>query len=437
MNNKLTKFMEEKVLVVGSKIAGQRHLTAIKDGMMLSIPFLIVGSIFLIIANFPVPAYISYMTENPQGILIKTWLTYPVTATFDMIAMISLFGISYNLAKSYDMNTIISLVISFISFVLVTPLVYTVDDTKLIAISTKYTGSQGLFVAIIIAIFSVEMYRIITEKNLVIKMPPSVPDAVSKSFAALIPTTIIVLILLALKIGLEQTQFDNIHNVISTILTGPLTKLSGSLFGAIAITLFMQIMWCCGIHGAAVVWGVMLPVLNVMMDANRVAFENGDVIPNILTKEWFNVFVMIGGSGGTLGLVLLMAFAAKSKQLKEIGKLSVGAAIFNVNEPVLFGLPIVMNPILMLPFIFGPVLVTIITYVTMSMNIVSRVVTVVPFTMPVGLGGFLLTGGSISGAVLQIINLLILTAIYYPFFKAYDKQLLLEEDNAVVDVVEN
>ncbi|MFD2385988.1 PTS cellobiose transporter subunit IIC [Enterococcus rivorum] len=415
-------------MAFGSKVASQRHLAAIKDGMMLSIPFLIVGSIFLIIANLPIASYMNYMQTDPQGMVFKQWLTYPVTATFDMIAIISLLGISYNLAKSYNLNTIISVSLSFISFVLVTPLVHVVGDTTLIALSTKYTGSQGLFVAILISLFSVEMYRIITKKNIVIKMPESVPDAVSKSFAALIPAGIIVIILLAVKIGLEQTAFDNIHNVIATLLTEPLTKISGSFWGAIAIILFMQIMWCCGIHGAAVVWGVMLPVLNVMMDANRVAFENGQAIPNILTKEWFNVFVMIGGSGGTLGLVVLMVFFAKSTQLKEIGKLSIGAAIFNVNEPVLFGLPIVMNPVLMIPFIFGPVIVTMISYGAMYFNVVARVVTVVPFTMPVGIGGFLLTGGNISGAVLQIVNLLILTLIYYPFFKAYDKQLLNEEN---------
>ncbi|MBP2097431.1 PTS cellobiose transporter subunit IIC [Enterococcus rivorum] len=428
MKNKIMTFMEEKVLAFGSKVASQRHLAAIKDGMMLSIPFLIVGSIFLIIANLPIASYMNYMQTDPQGMVFKQWLTYPVTATFDMIAIISLLGISYNLAKSYNLNTIISVSLSFISFVLVTPLVHVVGDTTLIALSTKYTGSQGLFVAILISLFSVEMYRIITKKNIVIKMPESVPDAVSKSFAALIPAGIIVIILLAVKIGLEQTAFDNIHNVIATLLTEPLTKISGSFWGAIAIILFMQIMWCCGIHGAAVVWGVMLPVLNVMMDANRVAFENGQAIPNILTKEWFNVFVMIGGSGGTLGLVVLMVFFAKSTQLKEIGKLSIGAAIFNVNEPVLFGLPIVMNPVLMIPFIFGPVIVTMISYGAMYFNVVARVVTVVPFTMPVGIGGFLLTGGNISGAVLQIVNLLILTLIYYPFFKAYDKQLLNEEN---------
>lgn len=425
--------MEEKVLVFGSKIAGQRHLSAIKDGMMLSIPFLIVGSIFLIIANFPITSYMNYMQTDPQGMIFKQWLTYPVTATFDMIAIISLLGISYNLAKSYNLNTIISVCMSLISFVLVTPLFNVVDDTTIIAISTKYTGSQGLFVAILIAIFAVEVYRWVISKDFVIKMPASVPDAVSKSFAALIPATIIVIILLVLKIGLEQTGFDNIHNVIATILTEPLTKLSGSFWGAIAIILFMQIMWCCGIHGAAVVWGVMLPVLNVMMDANRVAFEQGQAIPNILTKEWFNVFVMIGGSGGTLGLVVLMTFFAKSKQLKEVGKLSVGAAFFNVNEPVLFGLPIVMNPMLMFPFIFGPVIVTMISYAAMHFNLVARVVTVVPFTMPVGLGGFILTGGSMSGAVLQVINLLLLTLIYYPFFKAYDKQLVSEEHAVVVE----
>lgn len=433
MNKKMLNFMEEKVLVFGSKIAGQRHLSAIKDGMMLSIPFLIVGSIFLIIANFPITSYMNYMQTDPQGMIFKQWLTYPVTATFDMIAIISLLGISYNLAKSYNLNTIISVCMSLISFVLVTPLFNVVDDTTIIAISTKYTGSQGLFVAILIAIFAVEVYRWVISKDFVIKMPASVPDAVSKSFAALIPATIIVIILLVLKIGLEQTGFDNIHNVIATILTEPLTKLSGSFWGAIAIILFMQIMWCCGIHGAAVVWGVMLPVLNVMMDANRVAFEQGQAIPNILTKEWFNVFVMIGGSGGTLGLVVLMTFFAKSKQLKEVGKLSVGAAFFNVNEPVLFGLPIVMNPMLMFPFIFGPVIVTMISYAAMHFNLVARVVTVVPFTMPVGLGGFILTGGSMSGAVLQVINLLLLTLIYYPFFKAYDKQLVSEEHAVVVE----
>ncbi|MFV0395430.1 MAG: PTS sugar transporter subunit IIC [Coprobacillaceae bacterium] len=397
MSKKLEHFMETKVLNFANKLASQRHLSAIKDGIMFTIPFLIIGSVFLIIANFPVDGYLEYLKTDATGILIKKWLTYPVTATFDMIAIISLMGISYNLAKSYRINTIISVCISMISYVLVTPLFHTLGDTTLVAISTKYLGSQGLFVAILISIFAVEMYRLITDKDIIIKMPEGVPEAVSKSFASLIPAGIIISILLVVKVGLEQTAFGDIHNVIASLLTQPLTQLSGTFWGAIAIILIMQILWCCGIHGASIVWGVMLPVLNVMMDANRIAFESGQAIPNILTKEWFNVFVMIGGSGGTLGLVFLMAFFAKSNQLKKVGRLSIGPAIFNVNEPVLFGLPIVMNPMLMIPFIVGPVVVTAITYAAMQFDLVARVVTVVPFTVPLGLGGFILTRGDVIG----------------------------------------
>jgi cellobiose PTS system EIIC component len=298
------------------------------------------------------------------------------------------------------------------------------------AIPVALMGSKGLFVAMILAVLSTEIYRYIIQKNIVIKMPDGVPPAVSRSFIALIPAFAVFLVVWLIRIGLEATSFESIHNIINDLLATPLNALGSSLIGALIAVMLIQMLWSTGLHGAAIVGGVMGPIWLSLMDENRLIYQaNPDAeLPNIITQQFFDLWIYVGGSGATLALVFIMLVWARSQQLKNISRLSVGPGIFNINEPVTFGMPIVMNPLLIIPFIITPIVLVLITYFAMSWGWVAKPNGVaVPWTTPIGFSGYLATGGKISGVVIQIVNFIVAGLIYYPFFRIWDKQKLKEE----------
>ena len=195
-------------------------------------------------------------------------------------------------------------------------------------IPTALMGSKGLFVAMIMSILSTEVYRVIIQKDITIKMPASVPPAVARSFTALIPAAVIILISYIIRLGFEATSFESIHLVIEKLLVGPLTAISGSYFGIVVICLMTTLLWSAGIHGSSIVNGIMAPVYFTLLDQNRMAFQAGEAIPNVLNEQFITLYMALGGSGCTLALALMLAFKAKSKQLKEIGKTICWTCIF-------------------------------------------------------------------------------------------------------------
>jgi cellobiose PTS system EIIC component len=433
--NKLTQFLEEKVMPVAGRVAAQRHLQALRDGLIATMPLMIIGSLFLILGFIPIDGYSDFMAS----IFGDEWLgklLYPVGATFDIMALVAAFAIAYRLAEKYDVDPLSAGVISLVAFLLATP--YQVpftpegsSDAIMVggAIPAALMGSKGLFIAMLLSILSTEIYRFIIQKKIVIKMPDGVPPAVSKSFVALIPGFAVVVIIWLLRLLVENTDFESLHNVVTQLLQEPLSALGGTLAGTLLALVLVQMLWSTGLHGQTIVGGVMGPIWLAAMDANRVAFQAGEEVPNIVTQQFIDIFILIGGSGATLALVLSMLFVAKSNQMKQLGRLGVAPGLFNINEPIIFGMPIVMNPIMIIPFILVPIVLTTITYLSMQMGIVAKPVGIsLPWTTPPIFGGFLATGGKLSGAVLQLVNLVVAFLIYVPFFKIWDKQKLAEEN---------
>jgi phosphotransferase system, cellobiose specific, IIC component len=411
----------EKLLVFAGKIANQRHLLALRDGIILSMPLLIAGSIFLILAAFPVPAYSNFMLH----IFGKGWDTkmlYPVYASFSIMGLIAAFGIAYHLAKSYHVDALSAGIISVSAFVLTIP----VD--KIGNINMNLLGSQGLFTAIILAIVSTEIYRVFIQKNIVIKMPDSVPQAVSKSFSALIPGFVVILLIWVIRLLIELTPMGSIPNIVTSFVSKPLGVLGTSFAGSFTILFIELFLWIFGIHGAGIVNGIMAPIWLGAMDQNRIAFMAHQPLPNIITQQFFDNFIAMGGSGTTIGLALMLVFMSKSRQMKTLGKLAIVPSLFNINEPILFGLPIVLNPIMVIPFLISPLVVFTTTYVSMKLGWVAWAAGVsVPWTTPPIISGFLATGGHISGSIIQIVNIALTFFIYYPFFKFFDNQKVKDE----------
>lgn len=431
MMNKLNGVLEKYFLPVAMKISGNTYLQAVRDGLTLTMPLLIVGSIFLIFGYLPIPGYSELMTKV-FGELWKQRVLYPVQVTYDVMALVAAVGVAYRLAERKKVDPISCGAISLTAFLLLTPfkIAHKVGETTVTVtgIDLGLVGSKGLFVAIIVGICATQLVKFAVDKNLVIKMPDSVPPAVSKSFSALIPAMITVLLALVIRIVFEITEFQHIHNFITMILGKPLTLLGGSFIGTIIAVLAAQIFWSMGLHGATIVGSVMTPIWLQMMDENRIAFQMGTEIPNITNSAFIFYVSKLGGSGLTLSLVIFMTFMAKSKQLREIGKMSLGPGIFNINEPVIFGTPIVMNPVLVVPFILAPMVSTAILYWGTKLGIIGITTGVnVPWTLPGPIYAYLITGGSISATLGFLITLIVPAIIYYPFFKIYDEQKYREE----------
>lgn len=426
MMEKFENTMNNYFLPVATKLAEQKHLQSIKDGLLVSLPLVIVGSFFLVFGFLPIPGYNEFMISIFGELWLEKFL-YPVSVTFDIVSIFASIGIAYHLAKKNKVDSLSASAISLAMFLLVTPNKILVGESSTSGYTIAYLGGKGLFVAIICALISTEIYSWFIKKNYIIKMPESCPPAVAKSFSALIPAFVIIVLFWLVKIGVEATSYSDVHKLVVKLISDPLTGFSATLFGGIICVLINSIFWSFGIHGGSISGIVFGPMFTVIRDANRLAFQNGNPIPHIISDEFLNIYVFIGGSGTTFCLVLCYLFYSKAKQYKEIGKLAIGASIFNINEPVIFGSPVVLNPILILPFITTPIVLTLLDYFLISFGLVAPAAIPVPWTMPVVISGFLTSGGHISGSVVQILNIIVGLIIYLPFVKMLDKKAELED----------
>jgi PTS system cellobiose-specific IIC component len=268
-------------------------------------------------------------------------------------------------------------------------------------------------------------------------MPDSVPPAVAKSFTALIPAFVVVLVMLTLRLVVESTDFGNVHDVIKVILAKPLGLLGGSLIGSIVIMGLVSLLWSAGLHGMNIVGPVMNPIWLGNTGENMEAFKAGEAVPHIFTAEFFQSFVNLGGSGATFMLVVAMILFAKSQQMKQLGKLSAGPGVFMINEPVVFGTPIVLNPLLIIPFFLVPIANVILNYFMMDLGLVAKPAGIaIPWTTPPVIAGYLATGGHVSGAVANLVTLAMDFFIYLPFFLIWDKMKKKEEDQFAQEVAQ-
>ena len=425
--DKFNVFLEEKFMPVAAKVGSQKHVQAIRDGLVLSMPLTIAGSIFLILAFLPISGYDEFM----KGIFGDGWMgkvLYPVRATFDIMAIFGCIGVSYRLAEKNKVDCLSSVALALMTFMILTPFKVSFMNNTVEAIPLMYTGSAGLFGAIISSIISVEIYSWFIRKNIVIKMPENVPPAVAKSFVALIPTLALMTGTLIVRLILENTSLQNVHELLKVILTTPLKTLVGSWWGLAIIIAIIQLFWIAGLHGSTIILGMIGPVLGLLGDQNRLAYEAGAEIPNIIGGPFFDIFISLGGGGGTFALAFLLAFVSRSRQLKEIGKISVGAAFFNINEPIIFGLPIVMNPYLIIPFFITPLVTGLIGYFSVATGLLPKLPGIsVPWTTPPLISGYLASIGSFRYVILQVILIVIGMIIYLPFFKAFDNKILEDE----------
>jgi len=421
--NKVMEFLERWLLPVAEKLNNNRYLTALRDGFMVALPVIIFGSIFVVIANFP---FLDRLLGEEAYAAYQNALGPASAATLSLMGLFVIVGIGYKLTEHYGGQAIYGGVVAIASFLILTP--QTVEKVTG-AIPTSSLGAQGLFLGIFTAIISAELYRFFVNKNWVIKMPAGVPEAVSRSFSSLIPIGLTLTVFLLVRILFSYTPYETVQNFIYTVIQQPLTKLGSGLGATIVAVILIQIFWFFGLHGQIIVNTVFDPIWYALNDENFQAFQAGRELPNVITKQFIDTFLVgMGGSGMTLAVVILIFLIGRSRQVKELGKLGGPPGIFNVNEPITFGLPIILNPLALIPWILAPVVVTVITYFAMASGLVPKPAgIIVPWTTPIGISGFLATGNAWQGAVLQIFNLLVVMAIWWPFLKIIDKSYYEKE----------
>ncbi len=409
--NKIQTFL----LPIAEKLSSVRFLNALSKTFQLLLPIFMIGSFAALGAYLDVPAWQSFITGTGFG----TVLMGIQSITLSIIAFYVLLVLPYQYAQELKINAISAMMLSVMVFLTLTPTeLYT-------SIPMEWLGYAGLFGTMVISWIVPLIIKFLLDKKIYIRMPKGVPPIVEDSFASLVPAFVLIVGAFALKQGLAMTSFGNFHNVIYSLIQTPLSNIGLSYPAYIFMQILATLVMFCGIHSNSV-FSIITPLAMSASAQNVAALQSGTPLPNIITNS-FSLLCQPGGVGGTLGLVFLMAFLAKSNRLKNLGRLAAVPAVFGINEPVIFGAPLLLNPIMFIPFIMNPIICTTISYFSIWSGIVPRLTgTDVNWTMPQVLSGFLAQGW--QAAVLQVLLIIITTLIWVPFFKILDRKYAMEEN---------
>lgn len=440
--NKGFEFLEKYLMGPMGKISQLRLVRAVMAAGMASIPFTIVGSMFLVLNILPQTLTFLEDVFNNTVFRISDLYMLANKATMGILALYFCLIIGYEYTKIFvdeedlNLNPLNGALLAMFAFFMTLPelvskdgkisLIHEVSEgTNIIngwnigGDGVSRLGTTGIFTAIIMAVIAVQIYRLCVKKNLIIKMPESVPEGVARSFTALIPAFVVAVVVLLIN-GIFVALGTDIFKVIAVPFSF-VTELTNSWLGILVIYFLISALWIVGIHGANIISAFLTPIVLSNMQMNM----QGANIP--FAGEFQNSFVIMGGSGATLGLTIFIAFLAKSEQLKVLGRAGLVPSIFNINEPIIFGLPIIYNPYLAIPFFLAPMVSASTAYWAIKLQLVKPIIAQVPWPSPIGIGAFIGTAGDYRALLLALINGVIAFLIYLPFIKIYDKKLLKEE----------
>ena len=422
----MNKFLNEKLMPVAAKIGSNKGMIAIRDGITLAMPLIIIGSLLMIIATgFAIPSLEAWL--NDAGIAAYLWKGSD--SSFGLIGLVASFGIAYSMTKQYGVDGVPSGIVSLSTFIVVTPFVTGEAGNGM---PTTYMAAQGLFVAIILGLINGWVYQWFINHNIQIKMPESVPPAVSKSFSAILPGAALIVGWLIVYGILDAFKLPNMHMLAKTILGTPLGLLGNNLIGVVILVMCCSGLWFVGLHGGNIVNKIMEPIWLANLGENTEAFKAGEPLKHIFTTPFMDNFVYIGGAGATIGLVIALAWMARrkkaSQQAKTLAPITLVPGFFNINEPTMFGIPVVLNILLLLPFVLAPIVNLILAYGAMAIGLVPLTYTAPGWTTPPVISGFLSTG-SLRASLLQIVLIVVDVLLYLPFVANVEKRFKAQEEN--------
>ena len=421
------KFMEYMV-----RFASIKSIVALKDGFILTLPLTLVGSAFLLVACFPIAGWGALMSS----IFGPDWaapLFQVSSATFNILAILSVIGITYKYCEAEGCDAITAALLALAAFLTLIKGSVVAKSGEVVGgvIPGQWVGGNGVITAIIVALVSSWIFCYCEKHQIGLKMPEGVPTGVARAFAALVPGLFILLGACALYILCNVITNKTLPEMVFVLLQTPLQNLTDTLVGGIIIAGVQSILFWAGIHGPNIVGGVMNPILmanaldnQALLDAGQSLLSNPQA--KIITQQDTDVFIKGGGCGLTMGFLIAAFLGAKSAQMKSISRLAFVPGLFNINEPIIFGLPIVFNPYFLIPFVGVPVLAIILTYFAIAVGFLTPFAAVqVPWTTPPVIAGFLLGGW--QGAVVQLGTIVLSVVCYFPFVRMQDKIYYAEE----------
>ena len=424
----MNDWVEQKLIPKVMKVINVKPMQALKNGMLVTMPIIIIGSIFLLISNFPIPAFVSWVKETG----LYQVFDHAYSSSFGIISFIAVIAIPYHYAKLDHNDGLAAGMIGLVCFIIMLQDKLTVKSTEISNIIDKnWINGQGMISAIIIGLLVGYIYNFFINRNIKIKLPEQVPANVASSFTALIPGAVLICLFLGIYAFFDKVYHTTMVEMIYRAIQIPLQSVTDSFMGALIIAFTIPFLWCFGIHGSTLIGGIMQPLLTANSMDNQAILDAGKELTvanggHIVTQQFLDQAINLSGAGVTFGIVIFLVFFAKSKQNKTLGGLSGVPALFNINEPITFGLPIVLNPLMFIPFILTPILTAIITYIALRLGLVPLFGAVIlPWTTPPVISGFLIAGWRF--ALLQIVILAMSFFVYYPFVKKIDNMNLKVE----------
>src|SRR4051812_1227070 len=407
--NPAVTFLQTRLAPALTRLSENVYLSAIRAGMVSIAPLTIIGGLFLIATNLPVPGWEARV--KPYADLLQI----PVTATFGLLALFACMFVAYEFAKQLKQEAINSAAVATVIFLLIN------IDAKSQSLITDNLGSKGLFTAILIALICVRIQKFFTDKNLVIKLPENVPAVVYESFLSLVPLTFLVILFWFIRhfAGIDINHFIE-------LAFKPVVFALNTLPGILTYAFLVTMLWSIGINGDNTMDAVVAPIFLQYLADNVTAFTNHQPLPYITAYGFFTTFVNVGGTGATIALALIMV-NSKEPGFRKISRVSLPTQIFQINEPIFFGFPIVLNPIFMIPYILNALLLTASTYLLMHWGLINKPFVNVPWTTPPIIGHYLVSGGDWRAAVWGALSIVIAMLVYFPFAKAAERQRLKQE----------
>lgn len=413
---------------VAQKMGNQIHLRTLRDAFASIMPFIILAG-FMTLINSVILDPTGFMSRFIAPDTLTTWQsigTSITNGTLNVMALLIAVAIAYHLSihREYK-NVIAPILVSFATMIIVTPLNMTFvpegfTEEVLVpgVIPVSYTSASGMFVGIVVGLLATDLFiKLSANKKLRIDITGNIPPAVIQSFNVLIPIIITMLVLAVASFAMNQLFEMDFNTLITTVITKPLSNVTTSLPGFLLLTSVANLFFGFGIHQSVISGPLLDPFLLQNMQDNMLAYANNEEIPHIINMAFKDTFAVMGGSGNTVALLLAIFIFGKRKDYKDVSKLSLAPSLFNISEPIIFGLPIVFNPFLIIPFVLAPIFSLTVAYFATSVGLISHVVVQIPWTTPPIISGFLATGGDWRAAALQLAIITATVFIYLPFLK--------------------
>lgn len=449
----MQSWLEEKVLPIAVKIGNQRHLLAVRDTFIGMIAITMIASFAVLFNNIGEVSGFKWLGSLQKTIFgegYKYLGGHIWWACFAFMAVYVCIGVAYKLAKSYGDNGFECMLVVLACFILTTPEAANVSITPEGAaealtgsnwglLNWGYVNQTAIFTALIIGLLATEVFIKLSKiKQLIIKMPEGVPPEVTRAFAKLVPGMLTIFTFAVLETILTKFLIKvPFNDWLNKILVTPLTGAADTLPFVLAVVFLVHFFWFFGLHGPNILSGITAPLFTALFATNSALYAKGVVGGvkagyTVIGGKFLDAFVYLGGSGATIGLIIAMILFSR-KRRKQMIALAGPTGVFQINEPIIFGMPIVLNFSWIIPFVLTPMVLTVISFLAIKSGLVNPVVIDMPWPTPPMLGAFIATGGDWKAIILALVNIVISTVIYTPFLlmanKAEDRLAGLEESS--------